>query len=254
MHMVLSALQRRMTYFPSGEPVQSAAQVFDGGRDVTLQTSDGLELGAWHVPARAGGVTVLVAHGNGGDRSERAPLARALMRRGMGVLMFDYRGYGGNPGTPSEQGLALDIRAAREHLVEKAGVAPERLLYFGESLGSAVVTELATEHAPAGMVLRSPFVDLASVGKHHYPYLPVRLLLHDRYPVADNLRRVHAPVVVAYGTADIVVPAEQSRAVADAAPRLHARLEIKGADHNDVALVSGRRLVAAVADLARAVS
>ena len=127
-------------------------------------------------------------------------------------------------------------------------------MYFGESLGSAVVTELATEHPPAGMVLRSPFVDLASVGAHHYPYLPVRLLLHDRFPLADNLRRVNAPVVVAYGTADTIVPAEQSRAVADTAPRLHARLEVDGADHNDIALSSGRRLVAAVVDLARAVT
>jgi uncharacterized protein len=254
LHMVLSALQRRLTYFPSAGPVPSARWVFDGGRDVTLPTADGLELGAWHVPARGDGVTVLVANGNGGDRSGRAPLAHALTHRGMGVLLFDYRGYGGNPGTPSEQGLALDVRAARAHLLERAGVSPGRLLYFGESLGSAVVTELATEHPPAGMVLRSPFVDLATVGKHHYPYLPVRLLLHDRYPVADNLRRVHAPVVVAYGTADTVVPAEQSRAVADAAPRLHVRLEIEGADHNDVALLSGRRLVAAVAELARHVT
>jgi len=251
--MVLSALQRRLTYFPSPGPVLSATWVLNGGRDVTLGTADGLELGAWYVPARGDAVTVLVANGNGGDRSGRAPLAHALTHRGMGVLLFDYRGYGGNPGRPSEQGLALDVRAARGHLVEQAGVSPDRLLYFGDSLGSAVATELATEHPPAGMVLRSPFVDLASVGRHHYPYLPVRLLLHDRYPLVDNLRRVQVPVMVAYGTADTVVPVEQSRTVADTAPRLHARLEIEGADHNDVALLSGHRLVAAVTDLARAV-
>ena len=252
--MVLTALQRRLTYFPSAGPVPSARRVLDGGRDVTLETADGLDLGAWLVPANGDSVTVLVANGNGGDRAGRAPLARALVRRGMGVLLFDYRGFGGNPGTPSEQGLALDIRAARRHLVEHAGVSSERLLYFGESLGSAVATELATEHAPAGMVLRSPFVDLASAGRHHYPYLPVRLLAHDRYPLADNLLRVRAPVLVVYGTADTVVPVEQSRAVADTAPRLHARLEVEGADHNDPALLNGRRLVAAVADLARAVT
>jgi len=252
-HMVLSAVQRRLTYFPAPGPVPAVTRVFNGGRDVRLRTTDDLELGAWHLPARGDGVTVLVANGNGGDRSGRAPLAHALTHQGIGVLLFDYRGYGGNPGTPSERGLALDVRAARRHLVEQAGVSPQRLLYFGESLGSAVVTELATEHPPAGMVLRSPFVDLASVGRHHYPYLPVRLLLGDRYPLADNLRRVHAPIVVAYGTADSVVPAGQSRAIADTAPRLHARLEIEDADHNDLALLSGHRLVAAVVDLAREV-
>jgi len=252
--MVLFAVQRRLTYFPSPGPVPSATWVLDGGRDVTLHTADGLELGAWHVPARADGVTVLVANGNGGDRSGRAPLAHALAHRGMGVLLFDYRGYGGNPGSPSEQGLALDVRAARQHLLERAAVSPDHLLYFGDSLGSAVVTELATEHPPAGMVLRSPFVDLASVGRHHYPYLPVRMLLRDRYPVADNLGRVRVPVVVACGTADSVVPVEQSRTVAGTAPHLHALLEIEDADHDDLALLSGRRLVAAVVDLARAVT
>jgi alpha-beta hydrolase superfamily lysophospholipase len=85
-------------------------------------------------------------------------LARALARAGLAVLLFDYRGYGGNPGRPSEQGLACDVRAARRFLVEEAEVAPARLLYYGESLGAAVVTERATEHPPAGLVLRSPFV------------------------------------------------------------------------------------------------
>ena len=90
---------------------------------------------------------------------------------GFGVLLFDYRGYGGNPGSPTESGLALDVRAAFRFLVEEAGVPPQRLLYYGESLGAAVVTELATEHPPAGLLLRSPFVDLAAVGQVHYPFL-----------------------------------------------------------------------------------
>src|SRR5688572_16586727 len=116
-------LQRSLIYFPSTAQVPPAAEVIDGARDVKLRTTDGLTLGAWLVPPRgansaAGGdaaraVTVLVASGNAGDRSYRAPLARALADRGLAVLLFDYRGYGGNPGSPSERGLALDVRAAR---------------------------------------------------------------------------------------------------------------------------------------------
>jgi uncharacterized protein len=249
--MVLAGLQRRMIYFPSPGPVPSAARVLEGGRDVTLTTSDGLVLGAWHFPcADTDGVTVLVANGNGGDRSLRAPLARALAWRGLGVLLFDYRGYAGNPGVPSEQGLALDVRAARRFLLEEAGVRANRLLYLGQSLGCAVVTELAAEHPPAGMLLASPFVDLASVGRVHYPYLPVGLVLRDRYPLVEHLRHVDAPVVVVYGTADRIVPTSQSRAVADAAPRPAGRVEIDGADHDDLELLDGDRLVGAVADLA----
>jgi fermentation-respiration switch protein FrsA (DUF1100 family) len=250
--VMMWALQRRLVYFPATQPVPSAGQVLGHGRDAELATADGLRLGAWHLPAQDPDrdLTVLVANGNGGDRSMRAPLAAALSRRGLGVLHFDYRGYGGNPGSPSEEGLALDVRAARTYLVEDAGVRPDRLLYFGESLGGAVVTELASEHPPAGLVLRSPFVDLASVGRHHYPYLPVGLLLRDRYPLVEHLERVHVPVVVVYGSGDTIVPADQSRAVARAAPGPVRTVEVAGADHNDLALLSGDRLVAAVARLA----
>ena len=163
-----------------------------------------------------------MASGNAGHRGYRAPLAEALHEAGLSVLLFDYRGYGGNPGSPSEEGLALDVRAARDFLIEDVDVPPERLLYLGESLGAAVVTELATEHPPAGLVLRSPFVDLASVAAVHYPFLPARALLRDRFPVAEQLAGVEVPTTVVYGSADSIVPPEQSRAVAEAAGRLHA--------------------------------
>lgn len=251
--VLLWVFQRRMIFLPSAAPVPAAERVLPGARAVTLQTADGLALGAWWVPAqgRDRGMTVLVANGNAGDRSVRAPLAAALSRRGLAVLLFDYRGYGGNPGSPSERGLAMDVRAARQYLVEQVGVPPERLLYYGESLGAAVVTELATEHPPAGLVLRSPFVDLAAVGRVHYPFLPVGALLKDRFPVAGQIARVDAPVTVVYGNRDTVVPADQSRAVAAAARRPATMVEIAGADHNDRALLDGPQLVAAVLEHVR---
>jgi hypothetical protein len=249
----LWAVQRRLVYLPHGGPVASAADAVPGGRDVELSTADGLTLGAWFVPGpTADAPAVLVANGNAGHRGMRAPLARALARAGLAVLLFDYRGFGGNPGSPSEEGLALDVRAARSHLVDVAGVPPERLLYYGESLGCAVVTELAVEHPPAGLVLRSPFADLAAVGRHHYPFLPVRSLLRDRYPVAEQVARVRAPTTVVYGARDTIVPPAQSRQVAEAAARLHRLVEVRDADHNDAALLDGEALVRAVAELAAA--
>jgi len=123
-------------------------------------------------------------------------------------------------------------------------------VYFGESLGAAVATELAREHPPAGLVLRSPFVDLAAVGREHYPFLPVRALLRDRYPVAELVRRIEVPTTVVYGGGDSIVPPAQSRAVADAAARLHRVVEVPGADHNDLVLLSGEEVVSAVVELA----
>lgn len=242
------AFQRKLIYLPADGPLPPAADILPGGRDVTLTTSDGLRLAAWFFPADGATATVLVAPGNAGNRSYRTPLARALTARGLSVLLLDYRGYGGNPGSPTEDGLALDVRAARDFLIREADVSGRDLLYFGESLGAAVVSELATQHPPAGLVLRSPFTDLAAVGRRHYPFLPVRTLLLDRFPVVDYVTRVSAPVTVVYGGADSIVPPELSRAVATAA---NARsVEVPGADHNDRALLDGPEVVGAVVDLA----
>jgi hypothetical protein len=247
---LLWTLQRQLIYLPGGVPGRAAA-VLPEAEDVVLHTEDGLDLDAWFLPGPSRDApAVLVANGNGGHRGLRAPLARRLGETGLAVLLFDYRGYAGNAGSPSETGLARDVRAARAWLLTEAGVRPDRLLYFGESLGSAVVTELATEHPPAGLVLRSPFVDLASVGRVHYPFLPVRALLRDRYPVAEQIAGVRAPTTVVYGSRDSIVPPAQSRAVAEAAAQLHGVVEVPNADHNDLALLDGDAVVSAVVDLA----
>ena len=190
---ILWAVQRQLIYFPEAAQVPPAGEVVPGARDVTLRTHDGLELGAWFFPAKKGRsphtpMAVLVAPGNGGSRVGRAGLAEELSDRGLAVLLMDYRGYGGNPGSPTEEGLAADALAAAEAL-EALGYPPERTIYFGESLGTGVVAALHVRRPPAGMVLRSPFTELAEVGAHHYPFLPVRLLLRDRFRVVEHLRR-----------------------------------------------------------------
>jgi fermentation-respiration switch protein FrsA (DUF1100 family) len=245
-------LQRRLIYLPDKTAAGPAGAALPTARDVTLHTADGLDLGAWFVPPTGPdrGMTVLVADGNGGNRAGRAAVARALAERGFAVLLFDYRGYGGNPGSPSEAGLALDVQAAYRHLVQEAGVRPDQLIYFGESLGCAVVTALAVERPPAGMLLRSPFTDLAATAAVHFPFLPVRAMLRDRFPVAEQIARVDVPIAVVYGTADSVVPAVQSRAVATAAAGPVEVTAVEGADHNDAALFAGPAVIDAVVRLA----
>ena len=249
---LLWAFQRRLIYLPFPDEVPPVATVLAAAREVTLRTDDGLELGGWFVPAsepdRA--IAVLVAAGNAGNRSLRAPLAAALAREGLAVLLFDYRGYGGNRGRPTQAGLARDVRAALRFLNNEVGLPRDRLLYLGESLGAAVVTELATQAEPRGLVLRSPFVDLASVGRVHYPFLPVRSLLRDRYPLAEQLACVRVATTVVYGSDDTIVPPEQSRAVAAAAGGPTRAVEIECADHNDRALLDGAQLIEAVVELA----
>ncbi|MPY77385.1 MAG: alpha/beta hydrolase [Actinophytocola sp.] len=250
---VMYAAQRSLIYQPSPGPLPSASDVLPGGQDVTLRTSDGLRLAAWFFPANGSAAdadtapVVLVAQGNGGNRGGRVDLARAVTRHGISVLLFDYRGYGGNQGSSTEDGLARDVRAARDYLVSERGVLPERLFYFGESLGAGVVSELATEHPPAGMLLRSPFTDLAAVASEHYPWLPVRQLLKEHYPVAHNVASLDVPMVVVYGTDDSIVPPALSDRVAEVADA--RRVTVEGAGHNDRVLLDGPEVVGALVEL-----
>ncbi|MFL5883306.1 MAG: alpha/beta hydrolase [Actinomycetota bacterium] len=246
---LLWAFQRRLLYLPAPRTVPPAASVLPGAEEVTFETADGLRLGGWFVPAEgreAPRAAVLVCNGNGGNRSLRAPLAAALARMGLHVLVFDYRGYGGNPGQPTEAGLAADARAALDYLVGRPEVDPARVVYFGESLGAAVALRLATERPPAALVLRSPFASLAEVGQLHYPLVPVSLLLRDRYDSAVLAGRLAAPLLVVAGGRDRIVPASHSRRLFAAAPQPKRLVVLDGADHNDHDLLAGPRLLAEV--------
>ena len=253
---VFETLQRSLMYFPAPGPVPSATRYAPGARDLVLTTDDGLRLGAWWIPPMPSptridrDTAVLFTPGNGGHRGGRVPLFLALARRGFGVLALDYRGYGGNPGPPSEAGLAADARAAVAWLATQ-GFGPDRTIYLGESLGTGVAVRLATTHPPAGMLLRSPFTTLLDVARHIYPWLPVERLIGDRYPTLDYLAACAMPISVLRGGADGIVPNALSARVAHAVRRLHEDIEVPNADHND-AIWYGPFLADAVVRLADA--
>jgi fermentation-respiration switch protein FrsA (DUF1100 family) len=242
----LWATQRRLMYFPMGDVLEPAAQV----ERVTFPTADGLTLHGWFFPAPPSPArfTIVVFNGNAGNRSYRAPLASALRARGHAVLLFDYRGYGGNPGTPTESGLREDARAARAFVLARADVDRERIVYFGESLGTGVAVTLADEHPPAALVLRSPFTSMVDVGRMHYPILPVRWFLRDRYLSSERIAGIKCPLLVIAGDRDSVIPLDHSQQLYDAATATSRKemLIVRGADHNDAALLDGNEMIAAV--------
>ena len=240
---ILWTLQRKLIYFPSAFVPEPHSIGLAGAVPVTFPTSDGLTLNGWFVTRTATPeFVVLVFNGNAGNRAHRAPFADALARLGLATLIFDYRGFGGNPGAPTEHGLTLDARAARSYLLTRPDVDAKRLVYFGESLGTAVATELATEHPPAGLILRSPFTSMTAVGQHHYTWLPVGLLLRDRFATLERITGIRAPLLVIAGERDSIVPASQSREVFDAANEPKSLLVIPDANHNDDALFTGRAM------------
>jgi fermentation-respiration switch protein FrsA (DUF1100 family) len=247
--------QRKLIYFPS-QNVGIASEISSDAEEVVFTTDDGLTLSAWWVPATESpnGSTIVVFHGNGGNRTDRAPLARALAGREYGVLLMDYRGYGGNPGSPSEAGLLLDAEAAVAYAMSRHDVDPDRLVYFGESLGAAVAIAVAQEHPPAALVLRSPFTSLPDVASVHYPYLPTGLLLRDQYPNIDTITTLDIPVLVIAGSQDTIVPIAQSREVFNAAPGPKRFVTIEGADHNDAALSHGPELIDETTDFLKGIA
>lgn len=206
---------------------------------MTLPTTDGLALAAWYLPA-GGGTAVVLCNGNAGNRADRLPLSAGLQRRGLGVLSLDYRGYGGNPGAPEEQGLITDARAAAQHLASRPGVS--RLVYFGESLGAAVLIGLAERQPPAALVLRSPFTSLLDVARTHLPMVP-KGMIDDRWDSLGRIASIAAPLLVLAGTADTVVPYRQSVRLFEAAPGPKRLVTFEGADHNDPVLTFGARLL-----------
>ena len=240
--------QGRLVYFPLGDVPAPSEVGLTHVEEVEFPTADGLTLNGWFVRSTPSppAFTVVVFNGNAGNRAYRAPLAASLQEQGVRVLLFDYRGYGGNEGTPTEAGLRADARAARTYVLGRGDVDASRLIYLGESLGSALAIALAAEHPPAGLILRSPFTSLVEVGQIHYPFLPVQLLLRDRFTSIDDIRGVHCPVLVIAGDQDRIIPVDQSRRLYDATPSAKELVILVGADHNDIELLAGDHMIAAI--------
>jgi fermentation-respiration switch protein FrsA (DUF1100 family) len=245
--------QRRMIYFPFGDVPRPAQVGLADAEVVTYVTDDGLSLNGWFVPAQSSPAraTVIIFNGNAGHRALRADLAARLAGAGFASLLFDYRGYGGNPGSPSEEGLMLDARAARRYLVSRADVDTQRIVYFGESLGTGVAVRLAVEQGPRALILRSPFTSLVDMARHHYPFLPAAWLLRDRFSSIDRISQIGCPLLIIAAADDTIVPVSQSRrlfASASEPKRLHV---LEHLDHNDYALLAGPDVIAAVTTFLR---
>ena len=208
--------------------------------DVEFRAADGVRLHGWNTPpARADGPVLLWSHGNAGNISHRSENIAWLRREtGMGVFIYDYRGYGRSEGKPSEAGLYADARAAYAWLRERA--EPGRIVLFGRSLGAAVAVRIAAEGAQArGLILESPFESLAALGEKIFPFLPVRWMLRQEYDNVKWLPRAKLPVLILHGDADEIVPLSQGRRVFElASPPKRFHL-IRGAGHNNTYLVGG---------------
>jgi fermentation-respiration switch protein FrsA (DUF1100 family) len=231
----LAMLQRHLLYFPDTRRPEPSAAGVPGARAISVRTADGLDLLAWQVPPAADNQpVVLYLHGNGGNIGYRAARMVRLHSFGWGVVLLEYRGYGGNAGAPSEAGLIEDARAGYAAL-RTAGVPARRVLLWGESLGSGVAVRLAAELDVGAVLLESPFTSIAALAQQRFPFVPVSLLLRDRFDLIGRIAAVGAPVLVMTGGRDAIVPPEMGRAVFAAARGPAEFWYAPEAGHNDLA-------------------
>ena len=254
----------RFIYFPAKYPegawdvgARGAASV--GVEDVWFQASDGVRLHGWYcTPRRAAAdaqprsrMTLLWFHGNAGNITSRFGMIEKLVELPAEVFIVDYRGYGRSEGSPSEQGLYLDARAAWDHLTGARGIPSKNIVVFGDSLGGAVAIDLATNVEPAGLVVQSSFTSIRDMAAEVMPFVP-GFILRTKMDSLSKIKNVRAPKLFIHSPADEMVPYRFGRALFDAAPAPKQFYEVSGASHNETDTVGGRAYFDAIGEFVRA--
>jgi uncharacterized protein len=224
---------RLFMYFPDPTRIAPAAAGLAGVEEIELGAADGITLVAWHARAGEGAPTILYFHGNAANAANRAEKIERMRRGGFGVFYLNNRGYGGSGGRPTEEANVADARAAYDRLIAQ-GVPAERIVAYGESLGSGQAVRLATERRLAAIVLEAPLTSTVDVGRRTYFWLPLRWLVADRYDNERNIRAVTAPVLILHGERDAVIPVAMGRRIYAAANEPKRLVLFPEGGHNDL--------------------
>lgn len=234
--------EHRQVYAPSRHLEARPSELGRPFEEVVLTTSDNVRLDGWFFPARPSSarehLVLLFCHGNAGNISHRLGFYQAWLELGVNVFAFDYRGYGRSAGKPSEEGTYRDGQAAVAWL-RRGGFVSEHIILLGKSLGGGVASELALREPIGGLILQSTFTNIADMGEHLFPWLPVRWLHRIRYDTVAKLPRIHVPVLIAHSRHDEMIPFRQAERNFAAANEPKSLLPIAG-NHVNV-LEAGRQ-------------
>ncbi|MEZ0261841.1 MAG: alpha/beta hydrolase [Alphaproteobacteria bacterium] len=232
---VMYLAQRKLQYFPDRNPPGDPAAVgLKDMQSVKVITSDNLQLVAWFAPPKKRtGKIVIIYHGNAGNISNRAIKAAHFMERGHGVFMCEYRGYGGNPGTPTEEGFYIDARAAIKWLEDK-GYTTGQFVIYGESIGTGVAVQMATEIHPRQMILEAPFSSATDVARRSYGFIPVDMLILDRFDSLAKIPKIKTSLFIIHGDEDAVIPIDLSKKLFELANHPKEFITIERGGHSDL--------------------
>jgi uncharacterized protein len=224
--------QRSLMYFPDTAHVTPAAAGLPEAEEVPLTDADGTRIHVWHVPPRGDRPVILFFHGNGGSLASEVDRFHQLISDGIGLIGVEYRGYGGNEGSPSEQGLIADAEAAYAFAVSHYPV--QQIVVWGGSLGSGVAVALAAEKPIGRLILEAPYTSTEAVGAQHYWYLPVRFLMKDQFHSDQRIGKVKAPLLILHGVLDRTVPYSMGEQMFDLANKPKHIVRFLDGGHNDL--------------------
>jgi len=233
---LLFVFQRSFLYLPDTASPDATTAISEYGIEpITLTTSDGLSLRSWWHPSHDphSRPVVVVLPGNAGHAGYRFPKFAGLMEAGFNVLFLEYRGYGGNPGNPTESGLKQDTAAAIRYLGDQGFPAVQVALY-GESLGSGLAIDQASNKRFAAVVLEAPYTSIADVAQDHYWFLPARWLTRDRFDSLSKIKHISAPLLILHGNKDRVINPTHGRRMFAAASEPKTAVFVPGAGHNNL--------------------
>ena len=242
------AFQDQLLFQPSSRLLATPSDAGMPYETVRLDTEDGETLHGWWIPAPdVSRGTLLFFHGNAGNISGRLESVQQFHQLGLNVLIVDYRGYGQSTGSPSEEGIYRDAAACWRYLTGTQGVASQKIIVFGRSMGGGAATWLAAREQPGGVILESVFTNVPDIGAHHYPFLPVRALAANQFDNKSRVDEIEAPTLFIHSREDRIVPFTLGRQVYEAAAEPKQFLEIEGG-HNDGFLVSKEEYLRAIDD------
>jgi fermentation-respiration switch protein FrsA (DUF1100 family) len=226
-------LHRYFMYIPDRTRVAPKDAGLAGVEEIVFKAADGTKLIAWYLPAREPKPTLLYFTGNSGNAASRAGKIATIGADGYGVFVLNYRRYGGSGGRPTEARITADALSAYDCL-RGLGVAPQDILAYGESLGTAVATRLSLQRQVKALVLESPFMSTVAVGQLMWPFLPLGLIMADQYRTIDRIGQVKVPLLIIHGGRDAVIPLDQARHVYHAANEPKSFVVLPRAAHNDL--------------------
>ncbi|MCC6197834.1 MAG: alpha/beta hydrolase [Burkholderiales bacterium] len=221
--------QDRLIFFP--QRIESTAHLPQRAQPLTLAAADGTRLAGWIVPGEASPAPTVIYFGGNAEEVSWT-LADGRWPRAFNLVAFNYRGYGTSQGKPSAAALLADGLAIHDAVAARPDVDAARLVVFGRSLGTAAAAHVASERNVAGAILVSPYDSLAAVGSHHYPLLPVSLLLRHRFVPVEDAARARGPLLVIVADSDSIIPPARSQALFDAWAGPKEWIGLPRVDHN----------------------